>query len=269
MTRLPSNSPASVRAAVLGLLAEGGQPSPASTHEFRRHVSVRRVRARLGGGDTSALGRQINQIEEELVAAARARLSIPGIPEPVAELMRGLWAAALDAQTREVIQIQQAAADSVSTAEAERDNAVARVDLLKVELDDLRRALSVRDETIGELRARVADAVKQLASANADAQGAADRLAEVTTRHDEARRDHEAQLSTIRLQYDGLGRQLRLETDAIRQTMVSEKTALEGGLTKARQLVESQKQLIEELQADRQRLRSELARQRDANSDVR
>jgi chromosome segregation ATPase len=269
MGRISSNSPEAVRTAVLDLLAEGGQSAPATSQEFRRHVSVRRVRARLGSGDTSALGRQINEIEIELVSAGRARLSVPGIPEHVAALMQGLWTAALDAQTREVIRLQQTASEFVEQAESARDNAVARVDLLKLELDDLRRDLAARDQTIGELRARLAEAERQLASANADARSAADRLEELSRHDDQRRRDHEAQLAALRTEYDGLGRQLRQETDKMRQAMLSEKGALEGSLTKASQLIKNQEQLLSELQADRNRLRSELAAQRDASPGVR
>ncbi|WP_175773320.1 DNA-binding protein [Paraburkholderia phenazinium] len=269
MSRAPSNSPEIVRATVVALLAEAGQPAPSSPEEFRRHVSVRRVRARLGGGDTTALGRQINEIEIELVSAGRARLSVPGIPEHVAALMQGLWAAALDAQTREVIRLQQAASESVEQAEFARDNALARVELLKVELDDLRRDLSARHETIGELRARIAEAERHLASASADCQAATGRLEEVTRQGDQARRDHETQLALVRAEYDGLGRQLHQETDAMRQAIAAEKQALQTGLAKARQAIESQQQLIEELQADRQRLKGALASQRDASPDVR
>ncbi|WP_171991642.1 DNA-binding protein [Paraburkholderia phenazinium] len=269
MSRAPSNSPEAVRATVIALLAEAGQPAPASTEEFRRHVSVRRVRARLGGGDTTALGRTINEIEVELVAAGRAHLRVPDIPPHVSDLMRGLWTAALDAQTHEILKIQQAAAESVENAETERDNARARVDLLKVELDDLRQDLSTRDETVGELRARLAETETQLEAANRNARTMADRLDEMKSQRDEAHRAYQERVDALRLQFDGLGRQLRLETDTLRQGMVSEKAALEGGLTRASQVIESQKQIIEELQADRQKLRSELAGQRDADSPVR
>ena len=116
MARIPTNSRESVRAAIISLLAEAGHPAPASRAEFRRHVSVRNVRDRLGGGDTTWLGRQINQIEEELVAAGRARLLVPGIPEHVSHLMQEVWTAAIDAQTNEVIRIQAVAAESVANA---------------------------------------------------------------------------------------------------------------------------------------------------------
>jgi predicted nuclease with TOPRIM domain len=183
--------------------------------------------------------------------------------------MRGLWTAALDAQTHEILKIQQAAAESVENAETERDNARARVDLLKVELDDLRQDLSTRDETVGELRARLAETETQLEAANRNARTMADRLDEMKSQRDEAHRAYQERVDALRLQFDGLGRQLRLETDTLRQGMVSEKAALEGGLTRASQVIESQKQIIEELQADRQKLRSELAGQRDADSPVR
>jgi hypothetical protein len=116
MARIPTNSRESVRAAIISLLAEAGHPAPASRAEFRRHVSVRNVRDRLGAGDATWWGGQMNQIEEELVAAGRARLLVPGIPEHVSHLMQEVWTAAIDAQTSEVIRIQAVAAESVANA---------------------------------------------------------------------------------------------------------------------------------------------------------
>ncbi|WP_425469661.1 DNA-binding protein [Paraburkholderia unamae] len=65
-------TPDAIRATVLALLAEAGDPAPASDARFRKIVSVRKLRARLGAGDPATLSRHLNAIEAEVVQAGLA-----------------------------------------------------------------------------------------------------------------------------------------------------------------------------------------------------
>lgn len=60
MARPTIATSANVRATVLALLREAGASESLSGQTFRRVVSVRKVRAYLGGGNPSTIGREIN-----------------------------------------------------------------------------------------------------------------------------------------------------------------------------------------------------------------
>ncbi|MFX6331052.1 DNA-binding protein, partial [Acinetobacter baumannii] len=77
------------------MLAEAHDASPATRERFRRVVSVRKLKDRLGGGDPATLGRAINAVESEIVTAGLADIAMPDIPNEIAELMRQLWHAAV------------------------------------------------------------------------------------------------------------------------------------------------------------------------------
>jgi hypothetical protein len=106
MARPAAVTPDQIRTTVLAMLAEAGNAesttpatsvisaTPVTRERFRRAVSVRRLRARLGAGDPAMLSRALNGIEAELVQAGLAEVALPGLPEPIAEQMRALWAAA-------------------------------------------------------------------------------------------------------------------------------------------------------------------------------
>ncbi|MGF6971411.1 hypothetical protein OKW43_008506 [Paraburkholderia sp. WC7.3g] len=51
MARPAAVSPETIRTAVLAMLAEAGDTAPRSDARFRKIVSVRKLRARLGAGD--------------------------------------------------------------------------------------------------------------------------------------------------------------------------------------------------------------------------
>ena len=69
-----------IRSAVLAMLAEAGDPDPPSGTRFRKVVSVRKLRARLGAGDPSTLSRVLNDIEAEIVRTGLAGMAIPDLP---------------------------------------------------------------------------------------------------------------------------------------------------------------------------------------------
>ncbi|MGF6553069.1 DNA-binding protein [Paraburkholderia youngii] len=84
MSRPAAVTPDAIRTTVLAMLAEAGETTPASDARFRRIVSVRKLRARLGAGDPATLSRHLNAIEAELVHAGLAGFAVPDAPPPIA-----------------------------------------------------------------------------------------------------------------------------------------------------------------------------------------
>ena len=74
MPRLAATSD-QIRATVLAMLTEAGDAAPPTAARFRRVVSVRKLRDRLGGGDPATLSRTLNAIEAEVVRAGLADLA--------------------------------------------------------------------------------------------------------------------------------------------------------------------------------------------------
>jgi len=253
MGRQPLHSEQSVRAAALEMLAENSHGAPISPTLFRRVLSARKLRERMGGGDLSTFSRILKALEEEVTRDAAARDTIPDLPENVANLMRAVWRAALDAQTGEIGRIRTEATHAVADAEEGRDEASAMVALLRTELDDLRRDLAARDETIGGLRAELAEARRQRVNSDKTREELSERLAAAQHAHDVERQAFEERFAGMRTQYDGLHRQLLEQTDAQRQAWVDAKRALE------QQLRSAEERLVE-TRADRQRLLDDLTR---------
>ncbi|MGF6732727.1 hypothetical protein OKW50_004872 [Paraburkholderia youngii] len=90
--------PDAIRATVLAMLAEAGETTSASDARFRRIVSVRKLRARLGAGDPATLSRHLNAIEAEVVHAGLTGFAVPDVPPAIAAQMRALWEAAVATQ---------------------------------------------------------------------------------------------------------------------------------------------------------------------------
>ena len=65
----PPLPPEQIRSAVLSMLAEAGDAEPPTGERFRKIVSVRKLRARLGAGDPATLSRELNAIEADVVRA--------------------------------------------------------------------------------------------------------------------------------------------------------------------------------------------------------
>ncbi|TCG03663.1 hypothetical protein BZM27_46655 [Paraburkholderia steynii] len=95
MSRPAAVSADQIRATVLAMLAESGDTNtpagatgsaePVTRERFRRAVSVRRLRSRLGAGDPAVLSRALNAIEAELVQAGLTQVALPGLPDAIAE----------------------------------------------------------------------------------------------------------------------------------------------------------------------------------------
>ncbi|TGP39701.1 DNA-binding protein [bacterium M00.F.Ca.ET.228.01.1.1] len=252
MGRQPLHDEQSVRSAALEMLAENCHGAPVSPALFRRVLSARRLRQRMGGGgDLATFSRILKAVEAEVTRDSASRDTIPDLPEPVANLMRAVWRAALDAQTGDIARNRTEAQQAVADAEEGRDEANAVVALLQTELQDLRRDLAARDETIGRLRAELAEATRQLASSDTAREQLSRRLVTIQHERDTDRRTVEEQLAAVRTRYDGLHRQLLEQTDAQRQAWVDAKRALEQQLRAA-------EERLTEVRAERQRLLDEL-----------
>ena len=69
MSRPAVATPAQVRETISSLLREAGIAGMASAPSFRRAVSVRKVRERLGGGNPATIAHEINALEKDIVGA--------------------------------------------------------------------------------------------------------------------------------------------------------------------------------------------------------
>jgi chromosome segregation ATPase len=216
MPRPAAVSADTIRATVLAMLAEAGEEvghaAPATGARFRKIVSVRKLRARLGAGDPALLSRHLNAIEAELVQSGLVRFALPELPQTIAEQMRALWQAAVAVQLVEVVQLKQDAIQRVETAETARHEAELRVELLRAELAGLREQLSARDTDLGTARAEfrtvsahLADAETTVAALKAELDAARQRLAGDQQTHADA-------IATVHARYEGLSRQLLQET---------------------------------------------------------
>jgi predicted nuclease with TOPRIM domain len=268
MSRPATVSADQIRATVLAMLAEAGDASPAAdaagaaepvTRErFRRAVSVRRLRARLGAGDPAVLSRTLNAIEAELVQAGLTQVTLPGLPDAIAEQIRALWAAAVSVQLEDVVRLRQHARQVAADADTARHDADVRCEMLRVELGELRERLTARDAELADLRARTASAVERagaLTTASADLQS---RLDTARTTLETVQATHATELTDMRARYDGLSKRLLQETEHQRHALATERERL------TTQLADAQTR-IAALEGLRERLLDEVASGRDAH----
>ena len=245
-----------IRSAVLAMLAEAGDPDPPSGTRFRKVVSVRKLRARLGAGDPSTLSRVLNDIEAEVVRAGLAGVALPGLPDPIAEQMRALWQAAVTVQLTEVVALKDEATQAKEAAETARHDADLRVELLRVELAALRDQISQRDTDLATARAdwrAASDQMKATETASVELRTA---LASANTAIESARTDHAAAVAAVHARYEGLSRQLLLETEHQRHALQTERERLTAQIAQAQERAAA-------LEGLRDRLLTELATERD------
>jgi hypothetical protein len=178
MPRPALATPSDVRSAVLALLVEAGTAESPSAQSFRRVVSVRKVRARLGGGNPATIGRAINAVEAELVRQGLDTVAIPALPADIAALMTQLWQAAVGVQLDEVVRLKteaQSVADGAREALAE---AHLRSEMLKQELAELRAAVSDRDSRLAQALTDGASLTEQINAVRAELQASREREAQ-------------------------------------------------------------------------------------------
>ncbi|NVI04478.1 DNA-binding protein [Paraburkholderia youngii] len=256
MSRPAAVTPDAIRATVLAMLAEAGDPAPASDARFRRIVSVRKLRARLGAGDPATLSRHLNAIEAELVRAGLTGFAVPDVPPAIAAQMRALWEAAVATQLGDVVRLRHDAEQARETADAARHEAELRTELLRTELADLHTQLAARDEELLGLRLEsrvLQERTRLLESASAELQS---QLATAGESAAQAAGAHAGELAAERARYDGLSRQLLRETAHQRQTFQTERVRLEGELARAAERLAAFESL-------RDRLLAELAEERN------
>jgi hypothetical protein len=218
MGRTPLNSVDNVRTVVQQLLDGAGVSVPVTPLLFRRVVTTRHVRELLGGGDPSWIGRQIRTIEAEVISETSARYTASGLPEPVADSMRGLWLMALEAARGEFAAAQTDASASVAAAAAERDNANALVEMMRTELDDRQKQAREQDLRIAQQQAELVQLQSRLAAETDRALRAEAALDQAVHASDEARRQHDEEQLATRERYAGLSKQLFAMTDELRQS---------------------------------------------------
>ena len=256
MPRLAA-TPDQIRATVLAMLTEAGDAAPPSAARFRRVVSVRKLRDRLGGGDPAKLSRTLNAIEAEVVRAGLADLALPELPAEIAESMRALWQAAVAVQLDDVVRLRREAQQTAEAAQSARAEADLRVELLRQELSEVRGQLAARDTVLAEARAALATA-----SARADEQAARrgeleTALATVQERAVADERAHTEAIATIQTRYEALSKQLLQETAHQRDAVRAERAQLASQLKFAERRIAA-------LEEERGRLDAELVSERAA-----
>jgi hypothetical protein len=257
MSRPATVTPDAIRAAVLALLAEAGDPAPASDARFRKIVSVRKLRAHLGAGDPATLSRHLNAIEAELVQAGLAGFAVPDVPEAIAAQMRALWEAAVATQLDGIVRLRHETQAMVEAATEAQRNSGLKVELLRVELADVRTQLSARDADLAVARTNFEAATKRTAALEEAAGQLQAQLKVVETAAAGAAREHVGELAAERTRYEGLARQLLLETAHQREAFQTERLRLEGELARAGERLAA-------LEALRERLLTELSDERSA-----
>lgn len=248
---------AEVRSTVLALLQEAGVDQSPSEQSFRRAVSVRKVRAHLGGGNPSTIGREINAVEAEMVRGGVSTLALPEVPADIATLMTQLWQAAVGVQLDEVLTLKsqaQAVADGARNALAE---AQLRGEVLMQELVELRAGITDRDTRLAQTLATQATLETQIAALNTELQASHARAAQLDVKLVAQEASLVAAITTARDRYDGLAKQLMLETEQQRQAAQVETGRMAGQLKFAEKREATQLGRIAHVETELQEVRAQ------------
>ncbi|BCQ58022.1 DNA-binding protein [Burkholderia gladioli] len=261
MPRPAAVTPEQIRSTVLSMLAEQGDAEPPTGERFRKIVSVRKLRARLGAGDPATLSRALNTIEAEVVRAGLADIAMPGIPVEIAEQMRALWQAAVAVQLDDVVRLKADAQQAIAAADAARTDAELRVELLRQELSELRASVSSRDTELSDLRAQNAMLRDRSAALDATAQQRQAQLDAATAERATVERTHAGALADVQHRYEALSKQLLQETAHQREALKKEHAHSASQLQFAERRVAA-------LDGERERLEGELASEREARQQA-
>ena len=261
MPRPAAVTPEQIRAAVLSMLAEAGDAAPPTGERFRKIVSVRKLRARLGAGDPATLARTLNAIESEVVRAGLADIAMPGIPVEIAEQMRALWQAAVAVQLDDVLRLKAEAQQAIAAADAARTDAELRVELLRQELIELRATVATRDTDLSDLRAQNAMLRDRCAALDAAAQERQAQLDAATAERSEVDRANREALADVQHRYEALSKQLLQETAHQREALKKEHAQFASQLKFAERRVAA-------LDGERERLEGKLAGEREARQQA-
>ncbi|QMI49901.1 DNA-binding protein [Burkholderia sp. MBR-1] len=261
-----------VHEAVRQLLADAGTPVPANVLVFRKFVSVRKVRAQLGGGDPANISRLLKAVEGAMFPQEAPATALPGLPPAIAAQMQALWESAKNAQWEELERAREAAEARADAAVATATDAIARAQAAQ---RDAEARLELVEAALAQARA-IADAqAQQLTDVQAQNRQLTAALGEQTTRADglaqqlgDAHASKEAEIEAARRRYDGMAIKLQQDTDAQRQNLRTEREALLKSATLAE---ERARDLQHEVQRERdhnerreRETRAELAREREA-----
>lgn len=250
MPRAAIATPDQIRSTILAMLAEAHDAAPATRERFRRIVSVRKLSARLGGGDPATLGRAINAVESEIVAVGLANVTIPDIPAEIAEQMRQLWHAAVSVQLDDVVKLKAEAAQSVEAAQAALAESNLRVEVLWEELAAVRGQLATRDAELAQARTDLAAVHAQLASLR-ESQDALQAELQAARAHAAAlEQSHAESLATVQQRYEGLSKQLLQETAQQRQAMQQEQGRIASQLKFAERRIAMLEEALTHAEAD-------------------
>lgn len=261
MARTATASPEQIRSTVLTMLSEAQESAPASRERFRRVVSVRKLRERLGAGDPATLGRAINAIETELVRAGMSELSIPAVPPEIAELMQQLWQSAVGVQLDDLMCLKNEARQTVEAAQAQLVEATLRGEVLKEELAELRSAATARDTLLAQLRTDQVALTGQHAQAQVDVRNVQEQLQAALAENTHFKQSHADALATVNQRYEGLSKQLMQETAQQRQTQQEERNRLSSQLKFAERRITTLETSLGEAE-------HELAREREQRQKV-
>ncbi len=218
MPRPTVATPAQVREAINSLLREAGISGAASAPSFRRAVSVRKVRERLGAGNPATIAHEINALEKEIVGADTPNLSIPEVPPDIAALMGQLWQAAVGVQLTEVLQLKSQAQSIADIAKSALIEEQLRNQVLLQELAELRAAAAARDTQLAQLALQHAALTEHNAGLQTELQAGRECQSKLQTAQAALEDEKTAAINAARERYDGLSKQLLQETAQQRQT---------------------------------------------------
>jgi chromosome segregation ATPase len=250
MPRAAIATPDQIRSTILAMLADAHDAAPATRERFRRIVSVRKLKDRLGGGDPATLGRAINAIESELVTAGLADIALPDLPTEIAELMRQLWHAAVAVQLDDVLKLKAEAAQSVETAQATLVESNLRVEVLREELAAVRGLLAARDAELAQARTDLAAAQAQLASQRESQDALQAELQVARERAAALEQSHAESLAVAQQRYEGLSKQLLQETAQQRQALQQEQGRIASQLKFAERRIATLEAAVAHAEAD-------------------
>ena len=239
-----------IRSTILAMLTDAHDAAPASRERFRRVVSVRKLQARLGGGDPAALGRVINAVEAEVVAAGIDQIAIPDLPPGISDLMRQLWQAAVGVQLDEVAKLKLEAMDVAESAKAAMDDSALRVEVLKAELSELRSLLAARDTDLAQARADRGALSQQLQASQVENVALRDALAAAHAHSNTQEQGHAKSLAEAQQRYEGLSKQLMQETAQQRQALQQEQTRIASQLKFAERRIATLEDAVLEAQRE-------------------
>jgi hypothetical protein len=222
MSRPTIATPAEVRVAVLALLAGAGCGDTPSRQTFRRAVSVRKVRERLGGGNPATIGRAINALEAELVQAGASNIALPDVPAEVADLMGQLWKVAVGVQLDDLARLRSEAQAVADGAREQLHEAQLRAQILQEELAELRVAVNIRDACVAQAKTDGVAATKRVLDLRAELDKVLGREAQALAAQEDLQRAQIKAIAAAREQYEGLSKQLLQETAQQRQTAQAE-----------------------------------------------